>query len=107
MVDRCLIINKSKSLRICKKNIKLISSFLTNPTQTVSDGNIFCEEKGNKYDLPQDSPLSPLLFKIMMNDIFELNLNGSYADDMTLLCKNKDLDLLQTMINEDLNKVLD
>lgn len=42
----------------------------------------------------QGSVFGPLLFNVMMNDIFDIQLNGKltlYADDMNLVYYNKHL----------------
>lgn len=90
-------------------------SYLTNRKLrakcNVGLGNFELSQNFNiEYGTPQGSCLGPLLFIIFCNDI-HLHLTYlsciQFADDTTLYCSGKSLDLLEFSINYDLEHVAD
>ena len=59
---------------------------------------------------PQGSALSPILWNILINTVFEIDLQENstllaYADDLLLLIKRRDFDELQTIANITLSRL--
>src|SRR6266568_3477748 len=66
---------------------KFIGDFLKNRSSCVKVGNSFSDEYSSKNGIPQGCVLSPLLFKIFINDFPNLNVNTStslFADDSSI-----------------------
>ena len=57
--------------------------------------------------LPQGSILSPLLFSLYVNDLPKIsNFNTTlFADDTCLILANKNIDILEKMVDQEINKV--
>ena len=85
------------------------TSYLANRTQTTHIDNDHISSKKNSITgVPQGSVLGPLLFLIYINDIYLYsNKLGFYlfADDTNLLYADKDLNTLETVVNNELNSV--
>ena len=88
----------------------LIRNYLTDRKQLVDNANVHSEEiiNNNPFSLPQGSNLGPLLFIIYINGMFDLKLNGTlilYAGDATVVYTSDNLEVMQTKIQEDLQKI--
>ena len=60
--------------------------------------------------VPQGSNFGPLLFNIFINDLFfsiQKSEVCNFADDNTLFCGEKDLDLVFLNLNSDLSNAMD
>ncbi|CAB4000957.1 Hypothetical predicted protein [Paramuricea clavata] len=83
------------------------SSYLKNRTQTTSVGNCVSNKETTLCGVPQSSVLGPLLFLIYINDICESSEIFKFflfADDTNLLYADKDLKMLETVVNAELKK---
>lgn len=92
LVNHKLLIGKLNNFYLKSKLRKLLKSYLKRRKQFVSINLEKSPMKYAKIGVQQGSVLGPLLFNIMINDIFDLDLNGDlslYADDMTLIISQK------------------
>lgn len=84
------------------------SSYLKNRSQTTLVGNCISNKETTLCGVPQGSVLGPLLFLIYINDICQSSEIFNFflfADDTNLLYANKDLKMLETVVNAELRKV--
>ena len=87
---------------------ELLKSYLLNRYQYVSINGKSSELNPVFTGVPQGSVLGPTLFLIFINDIFNLNLNGTirlFADDTSLFYRKKDLNGMQQIMQTDLVKL--
>jgi hypothetical protein len=76
-----------------------LSSYLANRRQVVSLDGASSAQRGIAHGVPQGSVLGPLLFSIMINDLW---LNGRtllFADDTTLITRGLNINQLQLEAN--------
>lgn len=86
------------------------SSYLINRVQTTQIGSHVSEKQNTLCGVPQGSVLGPLLFLIYVNDIYKASNKLQFflfADDTNLLYANKILRSLETVMNDELLKVVD
>lgn len=107
-VNHDAIIIKAAKLGITGTPLRWISNFLNNRSYQIIIGNQKSEEGGISKGLPQGSPLSPLLFNIMMSD---LNLTVKtnkiiYADDINIITINENLEEAKINLEVGLNKIV-
>ena len=106
-VDHSILMTKLYNYGIRGEPLKLIYSYLTNRTQTTvvnqtqsSPENILC-------GVPQGSILGPLFFLLYINDLVNCsNFNVTlFADDACLMQSNRDLVMLEKIVNTELEKI--
>lgn len=90
-------------------SLNWIKSYLKNRKQYVLFKNQVSQFENIMIDVPSGSILSPLLFTIYLNDIFNLNFHGSligFAYGTTLIVEGKDHNELERNIdiNQDIIK---
>ena len=86
------------------------SSYLINRVQTTQIGPHVSEKQNTLCGVPQGSVLGPLLFLIYVNDIYKASNKLEFflfADDTNLLYANKNLRSLETVMNDELLKIVD
>ena len=93
-------------LGITGNPLKWINDLLENRTFQIKIGNRTSKKGTTKCGVPQGSPISPVLFNIMIND---LKLTGIekiiYADDITLIISKKNLIEAANKLETELQKL--
>ena len=107
-MDHQILFDKLVSYGIAPSALQWFKSYLSNRKQkTIIDG-FLSDFSGITHGIPQGSILGPLLFIIYINDLPTCNIVSRpmmYADDTTLTASAKDPITLQTIMNQDLEKV--
>lgn len=88
LIDHEILINKLSFYGVRGTELALIKNYLCNRRQYVCIKGNSSNFGSVKYGVPQGSVLGPLLFKIYLNDIANLDLTGKifmYADDICLI----------------------
>ena len=109
-VDHAILLQK-----LCHYGVRGIvndwfSSYLINRIQTTQIGSHVSEKQNTLCGVPQGSVLGPLLFLIYVNDIYKASNKLEFflfADDTNLLYANKNLRSLETVMNDELLKIVD
>ena len=104
-VDHKILLSKLEHYGIRGISNNWFKSYLSNRKQHVSINGFLSSETVMRYGVPQGSVLGPLLFLIYINDLnvaIKYSTTTHFADDTTLLIKNKSLKQLQKHLNLDL-----
>ena len=83
-------------------------SYLTNRTQRCSVNGCLSDFTTLKCGVPQGTILGPLLFPIYINDLpnyLSFSIPRMYADDTYITYAGSDLDLIQSSLPHDLEKL--
>ena len=109
------IVNKiqsymDKGMFSCGVFIDLQKAYLINRVQTTQIGSHVSEKQNTLCGVPQGSVLGSLLFLIYVNDMYKASNKLEFflfADDTNLLYANKNLRSLETVMNDELLKIVD
>ena len=91
-----------------EKALLWFKSYLCDRLQKVNFNNSFSDTRSTFAGVPQGSILGPLLFLIMVNDLPSVLKHCKltmYADDTTLYICGVDNGVLQSKIQEDLDRI--
>lgn len=115
-VDHSLLLYKLERYGIRGKALEWIQSYLSTRNQCVEVSSFSgphkiisrSQYKTNKCGVPQGSILGPLLFILYINDLPHVTQHNCilYADDTTVVVKNKDLNTFEHDINDTLNSII-
>ena len=96
-----LLLNKLNTYGVSGKELNWFTDYLFNRTRIVEIENVRSDTEPVYCGLPQGSILGPLLFIVFFNDLVE-NLNChviKYADDTVIYYANKDIDVIEKVLN--------
>lgn len=94
------------NLGITGYTLKWINNLLENRTFQMKIGNRTSEKGITTCVVPQGSPISPISFNIMINDLKLTNIEKIiYADDITLVTSNKKLIDASNKVETELQKL--
>ncbi|XP_076620013.1 uncharacterized protein LOC143341179 [Colletes latitarsis] len=109
MVWRNRILRILQNFGLYGNILNFISNFLSIRTIQVRANNVLSTTKILENGVPQGSVLSVSLFLIAINDILDnipIPVKGLlFADDLTLLCKGRNLHTIQIQLQEALDKL--
>lgn len=109
-VEHTILIQKLKLYGIGEMSLELIKGYLTNRYQKTFYGGEYSESKEITCGVPQGSLLGPLLFLIYVNDISVATSDSElilFADDTTILNKNKNQTDLETSVERGITELAD
>ena len=86
---------------------ELLRSYLTDRLQCTVVANSVSSERPVRCGIPQGSCLGPLLFLLYINDLPSASQFNTtlFADDTLLMLADKNLDMLETKVNEQIQHV--
>ena len=102
-----LLLNKLNTYGVSGKELNWFTDYLFNRTQIVEIENVRSDTEPVYCGVPQGSILGPLLFIVFFNDLVE-NLNChviKYADDTVIYYANKDIDVIEKVLNSEMESV--
>jgi hypothetical protein len=107
-VNHNILLKKLEHYGIRGLPLQWFSSYLRNRKQFVSIGNVVSDQKSITCGVPQGSVLGPLLFLLYINDFSNSATSLDFhlfADDSNLFYSNRNLEVLERNLNEQLLKV--
>ena len=107
-VDHTIMIKKLKTMGISSTNMAWFHSYLSSCCQKTVIGQAMSATRKVTVGVPQGSIVGPLLFSIYINDLPACLQNTTvtlFADDTALYCSSQSAHELQTLLNEDLNRL--
>ena len=107
-VDHDILLQKLYHYGIRRCAYSWFESYLTHRTQFVTYNGAKSKKLQIKCGVPQGSILGPLLFLIYINDLHTVGKHSLpilFADDTNLFLSGKNLDDMQTLLNEELTEI--
>jgi hypothetical protein len=109
-LDHYFLILKLLKLGVYNGVLKLFKSYLSKRYQYVVSKNVKSSIKNLSIGVPLGSILGSLLFSRYIDDITRRFINGIfvlYADDIYIIFKHKNINQLNTLINNDLKVIME
>ena len=103
-LPHCLTICKLHAYGLSRNACTLIASYLYKRKQRVKIGSLKSDWKEISKGVPHGSILGPLIFNILMNDIFYFVKNANlfnYADDNSVSVHGKELSMLSHLLQSE------
>ena len=107
-INHLIMTNKLENYGVHGTALSWFEDYLTNRKQYVSFQSKNSQQLNIRCGVPQGSILGPLLFILYINDIVRSSPNLKFilfADDTNILYSHKNMDVLTTTINSELDKV--
>ena len=107
-VNHTIMIKKLKTMVISSTNMAWFHSYLSSRCQKTVIGQAMSATRKATVGVPQGSILGPLLFSIYINYLPACLQNATvtlFADDTALYCSSQSAHELQTLLNEDLDRL--
>ena len=107
-IDRDILLVKLKKYGIGGEVLQWLQNYLSDRKQIVNWKNVESDPIENNLGVPQGSILGPLLFILYINDIPEIIKEGKinlFADDTMIYVVNKDVDVLVSILQNELIRV--
>ena len=104
-VDHTILLSKLSAYGIQENAFNWFRSYLENRTQICSVSGSLSKTCSLQCGIPQGTILGPLLFLLYINDLPNCLTNSyprMYADDTHLTYADKDVNIIQSCLNEDL-----
>lgn len=108
-VNHAILLKKLEVYGIRGVALSLLTSYLTNRKHVTRIGNFISAPKPIQLSVPQGTHLAPLLFLLYINDLPHIsNLFAPilFADDLTISFSGKDVQQLENICNNEINKIV-
>ena len=108
MIDHSLLKIKRTTLGVRGRALAWFDNYLSGRTQSVSVNGTYSDTSDLSLGVPQGSVLGPLLFIVFINDLPSVVHRckiALYADDTALFFAGRDIQTIQSALQEDLNAV--
>ena len=109
LVSHPILLKKLQIYKFSCKSLDWFNSYLSERSQRVSFKNSLSTSKKIVRGVPQGSILGPLFFILFINDLVFSILESNktlYADDCAIYSSNSSLDIVNSRLNRDVERIL-